>query len=595
MRKQTYADQLVGWLAEEGYTHCFFLAGGNIMHLLDAVRTRMVCVPFVHEVGAAIATEYFTALRKEGSGKAFALVTAGPGLTNTVTAIASAYTESRELLVIGGQVKSADLSRGRLRQRGIQEIDGPALVSSICKTTLQLDSPIDKVQFLKAVRHGSEGRKGPVFIEVCLDTQGAEPVAEDDELVEVQSPIIPKQEDLDSLQELLIASKRPVLLLGGGLSRTITRQSLDDLSAFGVPIMTTWNGADLIPSDNEMYFGRPNTWGQRYSNVLIQQADLVIAIGTRLGIQQTGFASDQFVPNGKIVQVDIDEAELEKGHPRITLAIKGDANLLLQSLLLMKTSSEDVSGWTEFARDVKQKLPLQETTNTTGEEYVSPHVILKELTQVAGDDSIIIPCSSGGAFTVSYQTLEQKGDQRLLSNKSMASMGYGLSGAIGASLAHPHKTTYLIEGDGGFAQNLQELGTLVANNLPVKILLFVNNGYASIRMTQRNYFNGAWIGCDTDTGVGFPNWAQLSVAFGVPYARMNHENFSSKEVRRLISSPGPALIEVPIDPEQTYFPKIASKVQTDGSMRSDPLHLMQPALNKDLAKVVFKYLAEAQF
>ncbi len=590
MRKHTYADQLVGWLAEEGYTHCFFLAGGNIMHLLDAVRTRMVCVPFVHEVGAAIATEYFTALRKEGSGKAFALVTAGPGLTNTITAIASAFTESRELLVIGGQVKSADLSRGKLRQRGIQEIDGPALVSSICKTTLQLDYPIDKVQFLQAVRHGSEGRKGPVFIEVCLDTQGAEPVPEANWDLEVQSPAYPKQDDLDSLQELLIASRRPVLLLGGGLNRIITRQCLEDLTSFGVPIMTTWNGADLIPSDNEMYFGRPNTWGQRYSNVLIQQADLVIAIGTRLGVQQTGFSSDQFVPAGRIVQVDIDEAELEKGHPRIALAIKGDANLLLQSLLRMNTSSEDVADWTKFAREVKRKLPLNETTNTTGEEYVSPYVILKELTKVAGVDSIIIPCSSGGAFTVSYQTLEQIGDQRLLSNKSMASMGYGLSGAIGASLANPDKTTFLIEGDGGFAQNLQELGTLVANKLAVKILLFVNNGYASIRMTQRNYFNGAWIGCDTETGVGFPNWAQLCAAFGVPYARMDHENFSSEEIRKLISSPGPALIEVPIDPEQTYFPKISSKVQSDGSMRSDPLHLMQPPLSEDLAKEVFKYL-----
>lgn len=595
MRKQTYADQLVGWLAEEGYTHCFFLAGGNIMHLLDAVRTRMVCVPFVHEVGAAIATEYFTALRKEGSGKAFALVTAGPGLTNTVTAIASAYAESRELLVIGGQVKSNDLSRGKLRQRGIQEIDGPVLVSPICKTTLRLDSPIDKVKFLQTIHLGSEGRKGPVFIEICLDAQGAAPVPEHNGQSSAQAAIIPKQEDLDSLQELLITSKRPVLLLGGGLRRNLTRQRLDDLSAFGVPIMTTWNGADLIPSDNKMFFGRPNTWGQRYSNVLIQQADLVIAIGTRLGIQQTGFSSEQFVPAGKIVQVDIDEAELEKGHPRIALPIKGDANLLLQSLLLMNTSSEDVADWTKFAREVKLKLPLSETANITGEEYVSPYVILKELTKVAGDDSIIIPCSSGGAFTVSYQTLEQQGDQRLLSNKSLASMGYGLSGAIGASLANPSKTTFLIEGDGGFAQNLQELGTLVANKLSVKILLFVNNGYASIRMTQKNYFNGAWIGCDTETGVGLPNWAQLCVAFGVPYARMNRDNFSGIEVLRLIKSPGPALIEVPIDPEQTYFPKISSKVQADGSMRSDPLHLMQPPLESDLAKEVFKYLEEDQY
>lgn len=590
MRKLTHADQLVEWLVEEGYTHCFFLAGGNIMHLLDAVRTRMVCVPFVHEIGAAIAAEYFTALRKEGSGKAFVLVTAGPGLTNTVTAIASAYAESRELLIIGGQVKSSDLSRGKLRQRGIQEIDGPTLVSSICKSTLQVDTPIDKKSFLDTVRQGSEGRKGPVFVEVCLDAQGADPLPESHVPKGSEFKVIPAPVDLESLQNLLVKSRRPILLLGGGLDRKATRGQIDSLNAFGIPIMTTWNGADLMSSEHELYFGRPNTWGQRYSNVLIQQADLVIAIGTRLGLQQTGFSWEEFVPNGKIVQVDIDDSELNKGHPQITLGIKGDANLLLEALLLMETSPEGVAEWTEFAREVKQKLPVHESGNTTREGYVSPYALLKALPKVVDGDCIFIPCSSGGAFTVSYQALEQRDDQRILSNKSIASMGYGLSGAIGASLANPDKTTILIEGDGGFAQNLQELGTLSANKLSVKILLFVNNGYASIRMTQRNYFDGAWVGCDSETGLGFPNWAQLAQSFGIPYAKMQHTDFFSDDILRLINSPGPALIEVPIDPEQTYFPKISSTVQRDGSMRSDPLHLMQPPLNPDVAGDVLRFI-----
>lgn len=590
MRKKTYADQLVEWLAEEGYTHCFFLAGGNIMHLLDAVRTKMVCVPFVHEVGAAIAAEYFTALRKDSGGKAFVLVTAGPGLTNSITAIASAYMESRELLILGGQVKSSDLSRGELRQRGIQEIDGPGLVSSICKSTLQVDSPVEKGVFLQAVRHGAQGRKGPVFVEVCLDAQGADPVTENHVSLGSSSKLRPSNEDLGALQDLLIRSKRPILLLGGGLNRELTRQRLHDLSSFGVPIMTTWNGADLVPSEDKMYFGRPNTWGQRYSNVLIQQADLVIAIGTRLGIQQTGFSWEDFVPVGKIVQVDVDYAELSKGHPRISLGIQSDANLFLDSLLTMTTSSDDVSDWTKFADQVKKRLPLNEDGNITGEGYVAPYLLLKDLPKIAGEDAIIIPCSSGGAFTVSYQALEQRGNQRLLSNKSMASMGYGLSGAIGASMANPETTTFLIEGDGGFAQNLQELGTLAANNLPVKILLFANNGYASIRMTQRNYFEGAWIGCDSDTGLGFPNWSKLAESFGIPYAKMDHSDFFSGNVLQLIRSPGPAFIEVPIDPEQTYFPKISSRVQDDGSMRSDPLHVMQPPLDPDVAREVFKFI-----
>lgn len=590
MRKRTYADQLVDWLIEEGYTHCFFLAGGNIMHLLDAVRDRMICVPFVNEIGAAIGAEYFTALRPNVAGKAFVLVTAGPGLTNTVTAIASAFTESRELLVIGGQVKSSDLSRGIVRQRGIQEINGVALVSSICKVALQIESPCDKSTFIRAVRTGAEGRKGPVFLEVCLDAQGADPI-ESSSRVETNTPkYAPRTEDLSAVQDLLAQSKRPIFLLGGGLTRRRIRDSLNELEALGVPTMTTWNGADLMPSDSPVYFGRPNTWGQRFANVLIQQADLVIAVGTRLGLQQTGFAWEKFVPVGKIVQVDVDKDELNKGHPKLELGINCDADLFYDALLLMEVSTQSVSEWVDFAREVKKKLPLHEESNFTREGFVSPYLLLKELPKVAGDKAIIVPCSSGGAFTVSYQAIEQTGDQRLLSNKSMASMGYGLSGAIGASLANPETTTILIEGDGGFAQNLQELGTLATNNLPVKILLLVNNGYASIRMTQRNYFDGAWIGCDLDTGLGLPTWSILAKSFGIPYAKMTSVELFRGAVGELMKNPGPALIEVPVDTEQTYFPKIASSIQADGSMKSDPIHLMQPPLPQGLAAEVFRYV-----
>jgi acetolactate synthase-1/2/3 large subunit len=171
-------------------------------------------------------------------------------------------------------------------------------------------------------------------------------------------------------------------------------------------------------------------------------------------------------------------------------------------------------------------------------------------------------------------------------------MGYGLSGAIGASLANRTRRTFLIEGDGGFAQNLQELGTVAVNQLPLKILLFANDGYASIRMTQRNYFAGSWIGCDTETGLGLPNWEILAAAFGIPYARMEASVGFGGRVGELLANDGPAFIEVPIDPEQTYFPKIMSAVQADGSMKSNPLHLMHPELDERTADTVFKYLTK---
>jgi acetolactate synthase I/II/III large subunit len=205
-------------------------------------------------------------------------------------------------------------------------------------------------------------------------------------------------------------------------------------------------------------------------------------------------------------------------------------------------------------------------------------------------DDVIVPCSSGGAFTVTMQAFLQKEGQTIITDKGLASMGYGMSGAIGAALAYPGRRVMLLEGDGGFAQNLQDLGTMAVNRLPVKTFLFANEGYASIRMTQRNYFGGQYLGCDTATGLGFPDWLALFEAFGIPAVPLAEEWQEDPAVNKLLDSPGPAAFIVPIDPEQTYFPKITSRITTQGSMESQPLHAMAPDLPEDLAKEVFVYL-----
>lgn len=587
-----YADQLVDWLLEEGYTHCFFVAGGNIMHLLNAVRTKMTCVPFVNEVGAAIAAEYFTEANSGSHEKAFVLVTAGPGLTNTVTAIASAWTESRELLVIGGQVKSSDLANGEIRQRGIQEINGVEIVAPICKETLQISKPVSKDVFIRAIKSGSKPRKGPVFVEITLDAQGAPKT--NPGYVEIEDEICPEiaDGDFEIALEMLKRAERPILLLGGGVSRAKSKSLNRELASLGVPIMLTWNGADRFSASEDMNFGRPNTWGQRYSNILIQQSDLVIAVGTRLGIQQTGFAWDEFVPIGKLIQVDIDIAELKKGHPAVDLAVNSDADAFLQRLLEVDLSENSWADWVEFCRMVRDLLPVIEPGNVTHGGYVDPFAFMASITKFTSNDDLLIPCSSGGAFTVAMQALRNKLGQKIITNKGMASMGYGLSGAIGASIANPKFQTVLFEGDGGFAQNLQELGTVAANNLNIKMFIFSNRGYASIRMTQRNYFDGAWIGCDEDTGLGLPNLERLAGTYNIAYLKLSTDRKSqSSELSQLFDSQGPTLIEVPIDPEQTYFPKITSRVLADGSMKSNPLHLMDPPLPKELSDKVFKYLS----
>lgn len=595
-----YAEQFSDWLVEAGYTHCFFVAGGNIMHLLDAARTRFECVPFVHEVGAGIAAEYFNEFRPANGGKAFVLVTAGPGLTNVTTAMAGAYLESRELLVVGGQVKSADLASATMRQRGIQEIDGIALVAPVCVAVLAIDTPTARGEVLAAVDMGATPRKGPVFIQMTLDAQGSQalPDLNSGSWTAGEFPeVAPDEGSIETVGKMLVTSQRPLLLVGGGVSREAFAGLTPALEEIGLPIATTWNGADRIGSDHPLYFGRPNTWGMRWSNVLIQQADLVVAVGTRLGMQQTGFNWQAFAPQARVVHVDIDPVELEKGHPRTDLRIAADGATFLGSLLSsLKTYtcfpelSSSWHPWRDFAATVRGLLPLADPENTHGEGYLDPFEFVIGLSDFLEPHDFIVPCSSGGAFTVAMQSLEQKSGQRIVTDKGLASMGYGLSGAIGAGLSDVGRRVILIEGDGGFSQNLQEIGTVAANRLPIKMFIFSNEGYASIRMTQRNYFDGAYVGCDKRTGLGIPEWSKLFDAYGVTAITLDPEKPFTDAVLTHLESCEPAAFIVPIDPEQTFYPKITSRVTEKGDMESNPLHLMTPQLPDPIASAVFQYI-----
>lgn len=583
-----YSDLLAEWLKGMGYTHCFYVAGGNIMHLLASSNKHFRMVSVIHEVAAGIATEYFN--ESHPDAKAFALVTAGPGMTNLVTALAGAYLESRELLVIGGQVKTADLSRGKLRQRGIQEIDGISIAKPVCSVAELLDEPISLSRFRQMTGVADSGRKGPVFLEIPLDIQGRTVVRADlEQIAPAPSTIVPvaSNEVIEQLAKRVRTAQRPMLLIGGGVSRATAALMHDKFVAMGLPVATTWNGADRLEADHPNYFGRPNTWGQRYANLLMQQSDLLIALGTRLGMQQTGFNWQQFVPCGDIVQVDCDQAELAKGHPAVAWPIHADANHLLLSLSNQPMGEH--GEWLSFCRQVKAAVPLIEA-NTTAEGYISPYLFVDKLSRRCVEGDVIIPCSSGGAFTVMMQIFAQKRGQKIITNKGLASMGYGLSGAIGAALANPECRTILVEGDGGFAQNLQEIGTAAINQLNLKIFIFDDNGYASIRMTQKNYFGGNYIGCDIKSGLGLPDWEQLFKAYRVPAMRIGKDFEEQKDFAALFDAKGPAAFIVSIDPEQTYFPKIMSRVTENGTMESNPLHQMSPDLPEYIQRDVMHYL-----
>ncbi|HEX8534127.1 MAG TPA: thiamine pyrophosphate-binding protein [Allosphingosinicella sp.] len=575
-----YSDQIGAWLQAAGYTHYFYVGGGNIMHLTESLDRYLKGVPVVHEVAAGIAAEYFNEIA--APAKALALVTAGPGLTNIVTAISGAWLESRELLVIGGQVKTTDLALQQVRSRGIQEVDGVELVKSTTKLAYRFMKPISADEFLETIAVSWTPRKGPVFLEMPLDVQAAS--VEETPLPPIRPVTLPEasEQDVASIADIYRRAQRPVLLVGGGVDRATVDGLRERFAALEVPVMTTWNGADRFDGDDPFYFGRPNTWGQRSANIIIQKSDLIIALGTRLGLQQSGFNWREFGREAVVVQVEIDEAELNKGHPRVDHRFPTDANHFLRALLAHDLPAKPE--WLAQARRIRQAVPRVEDVNTTGEGYISPYDFMVRLDAITQSNDLFIPCSSGGAATTSMQVYKQKLGQRMVHNKSLASMGYGLSGAIGAAIAGKGKRTILVEGDGGFAQNMQELGTVAVNNLNLKIFIFHDQGHASIRMTQRNYFNGKYLGCDRPSGLGLPDWEKLFPAWDIPVMALPLEFEGDAEFQRRMSAPGPAAFIVPIDPEQTYFPKISSRITATGSMESDPIDQMTPYID---------YLADA--
>lgn len=557
------------------------------MHLLDSARTRLKCVPVVHEVAAGIAAEYFN--QASDKQRAFALVTAGPGLTNIVTAISGAWLENRDLLVVGGQVKSADLMSGGLRQRGIQEVDGVSIVESITKASIRIERPIEESSFKAVVSRGYQPRKGPIFIEVCLDAQGAPP---EQAITDTQNKaLIPAHDEDRSISDLLSMiskSERPAWLIGAGVDRSTAWRLQSRLESLEVPLLTTWHGADRLSSKSPNYFGRPETWGQRLGNLIINQADLLIVFGARLGFQETGFNWQEYAKNAKVVHIDIDLAELSKGHPRVDLAVHGDANSILAKVL-----EHDIPprrDWMEYCMELRRLLPLNEPCNETRTGFVSPYDFYLQASEISQDNDVWIPASSGGANSVAIQALNQWGRQKVICDNGLASMGYGLSGAIGASFAEPLSRIWLVEGDGGFTQNLQELATVSVSQLNIKMFVFSNEGYGSIRTTQKNYFNGEYLGCDVNTGLGFPSWKILAEAYGLDYHLFGEEGFANPELRGLLNTNKPVFVEVPIDPLQTYWPKITSRVTENGGMESNPLYLMSPDLSPEVWKKVSRYL-----
>jgi acetolactate synthase-1/2/3 large subunit len=588
---EKYSDQFMAWLYEAGYTHCFFVAGGNVMHLLEAASKKFVCVPFIHEVACTIATEYFNESSND-KNRAFVLVTAGPGLTNTITGMAAAWVEGRELLIVGGQAKSSELSRGKYRQIGFQEFDGVSLCKSITKEAFLIDKKVKKSEIFRLVTLSKSLRKGPVFIEFCLDVSTflEDKILNDVDYSEQGFTSLIEDSSLNETLHLLSNARRPIILIGGEVSRDF------DLSNFKkrkIPLATTFNGADRVGIDYKYYAGRPHWYGSRWANLILQQADFILAVGARLGLGQVGYNWEEFAPKAKVVQVFSDANEITKKFPKVDVKIKANADQFLEKLesKLDSVKPENFHEWNNFIVNLRETLSVPELIKLSNEKYLEPLRFVYDLINNYTDDKdVIIPCSSGEASYVGpMRVMLNKGGQKIVTNNAMASMGYGLSGAIGAAFANPNSRIILFEGDGGFSQNLQELSTVKKNKLNLKIFVMNNGGYMSIKQNQKTAFAGHYIGCDSSSGLEMPNWELISKAFGMQYYELDSTNVNSKEFINLITVDRAIFFDVKVDPDQPYFPKILSSRDLDGSIRSNPLHIMEPDLSIELKGKFLKF------
>ena len=596
-----YSDDIASWLKESGYTTCFFVAGGNIMHLIESFSRELEMIPVIHEVAAAISADYFneaSSANNYENGKALALVTLGPGATNTVTGVAGSYMDSRELLVIAGQVKSSDLKTVLERQRGIQEVDGVPIFASITKMSICLDKRLDEDKFKSLIGLARSDRKGPVYIEICHDIQGSisSPILDrsnfPDLVFKGEVTEVDQRGVLAELIDKLTRSKRPLILVGGGLERN-KGEMQNLLEAMNIPIATTWHAADRISSDSHLYAGRPNFFGQRWANVVLQQSDLIIALGSSLGLQQTGFNLDEFAPLASIFHIDIENrdymASRITNYCSIQMKIEDFLSECSSDFLAISSANEiDRKEWISYIHDVRRRLPLVEEATFLEDDSINPFKFIKFLSENAPKDLNFIPCSSGGSYTSAMQVFEQRANCVIISSRGLGSMGIGLAGALGAAKANGN-VTWLIDGDGGILQNIQELATIKQLNLPVKIIIINNGGYGSIRSTQRKYFKGNYIGCDAKTGLGQPNFELLARAFGIDYVGISTES-DVMQITQFLLSHEPILMEIFISQEQPFLPKIESVLSSDGSMKSAPLHEMFPPIDRESRFKVLRYL-----
>lgn len=598
--EQRLSDYVADFLVEHGIKDCFMVVGGGAMHLNDALghKEGLCCTYMHHEQACAIAAEAYARVDQR---IAAVCVTSGPGGTNAITGVLGGWLDSLPMLVISGQVRYDTTARHMekdtgavFRAVGDQEYDITKAVSHMCKYAVMVEEPTDIRYILeKAYFLAMAGRKGPCWVDIPVDFQGCiidtanlrgyDP-AEDAGQV---PPAIPKAVIAEVLDKIS-AAERPVLYAGCGIRLSGGHSEfLHIIKLLGIPVVTCWDSIDVIEDAHPLYAGRAGIMGDRAGNFAVQNADLVLAVGSRLSIRQVGYNWETWAREAFVIMVDIDQAELKKTTLHVDLAICADARDFLQKINAglegRKAPLFTSTRWVEQCLAWRIRYPVtQERHWEEDGQYANVYALISYLSSRLMDGNLTV-VSNGSACVVGSHNYVIKKDARFLINSGVASMGYGLPAAAGACIACGKSEVVCVEGDGSIMMNLQELQTIQTNRLPVKLFVINNQGYHSIRQTQGNVFSGqSKIGIGPESkDLSFPDFKKIAAAFAYPYLEAHSNAQMKKMVDDALEADGAVFCEVFVSPYQNFEPKSAAKRLEDGSLYSPPLEDMAPFLPEE--------------
>lgn len=582
------SDYIFDFLKSKGVSHVFMLPGGGAMHLVDSLgKSNIDYVCCLHEQAAEIAAEAYGQHTNEIG---VCLTTSGPGATNAITGVTAGWIDSTPMFILSGQAKREDLigSTG-VRQIGSQEVQIIDMVKPITKYAVQvMDAGEIRYHLERAYAEATTGRKGPVWLSIPLDIQG---MSIDENSLEAYHPDKAEdcvaEETITKVIDLLKGAKKPLILAGNGIklagAEHVLRQLLEELP---LPVQTTWKTIDLLDEKDRLYAGHPGAMGDRGANLILQSADLLISVGSRLDTSLTAFNEKNFAKSAKKVIVDIDENELKRMKvEQVEDKVIGDAGDFLDKLLsAVKRENWDVQAkawnlWLEECHEVRKKYPVVTEEHQKVKDKVSAYYFIDRLCNQLTEHDVVVPESSGAAGEITYQAFQLKYGQKMKNAAGLGSMGFGLPYAIGSCLANDKRRTVLINGDGAFQMNLQELETVKRLGLPIKMFIWNNDGYASIRSMQRNTFEGHYVASGRSSGLQMPDICKVAAAYEIPVFRMADNTEAEQILSEVLNTEGPVLCEVIISPEETVSPRTKSFRLPDGRMQSSLLEEMWPPVD----------------